>query len=331
MIGDKFYLIIASIPVATMLGMTGVVKVYYTLKDICRSSSRKRIDRIKEGFSYLVSELGLINSLGEYPKELSIEFIDGGYKLEFNIRTICDYAKVENKLDFIRILFGAYEVKSKNELDIITLNIYEEKLKEVVYDLVELNQYQLLLGYNHQGPLIADMKKGCHLLVSGLQGQGKTQQVKIMAKNLKNADIVYLNSFKNDFKGIIGLFINGQANILKYIKRLLENKERRCKPLYVVIDEMMTLDLRGISDNIKQLLSIGRHLNIFVIGIIQIATKENCKFKDLFTYRVSFKQIDRSSYDVCLGVSVPAKDLMQREFYFLGDDLYKGRTYKLVE
>ena len=109
----------------------------------------------------------------------------------------------------------------------------------------------------------------------------------------------------------------------------MEVQEKRNKPLYIVIEEMQIISKnKHLQELLKELLSIGRHFNIFIIGIIQNATKENCSFKDLFNCRCSFRQIDTSSYSVCLGVSVE-KVLEQREFYFLDNQLIKGYTFNI--
>lgn len=122
--------------------------------------------------------------------------------------------------------------------------------------------------------------------------------------------------------------INEHKEIEAYLKAILEDKIVRKKTLYIVLEEMQGLNNnKKIADLCKELLSYGRHYNIFVVGIIQIATKENCKFKDLFNCRITFKQMDSSAYSVCLSVGVE-KDLRQREFYLYAENgLQKGRTF----
>lgn len=207
----------------------------------------------------------------------------------------------------------------------LVLTIYKAK-EYLSYSPVELEEHELLLGYNEQGYVIADMKKQVHLLISGLSGQGKSKMVNYMLHNIsQNAQILVLNGFEEDYKGFI--LVNGLKAIESRLGEILEHKEKRNKPLYLVIEEMQVLSKnKKIQEMLKEILSVGRHYNIFVIGIIQIANKENCSFKDLFNSRLSFKQIDTSSYSVCLGVNVD-KSLEQREFYFLSDELVKGYTF----
>ena len=108
----------------------------------------------------------------------------------------------------------------------------------------------------------------------------------------------------------------------------MEAAEWHEKPLYIVIEELATLKDKKLINILKEMLCVCRHYNIFIIGIIQIATKEELKFKSYFISRLSFKQLDSSSYQVVLGAGVE-KDLNKREFYCLTDVLYKGRTYTL--
>ena len=53
---------------------------------------------------------------------------------------------------------------------------------------------------------------------------------------------------------------------------------------------------KGITKAITDLLAIGRHYNIFLVGISQQGTKESVKFKDLFNSRICFSQVEESSY-----------------------------------
>lgn len=292
-------------------------------------NQQKVIKEIKYNFKRIILELGLYNSSGQYPNDLKIKFNKYGYYLEFNISGITSFSKIENNIDFISNCLKAYELICKNKKGLVTLYVYTKTLEELNFNKIKLDPYKLLLGYNYNGPIIADMSKGAHLLISGLPGQGKTGLIKALVSNIDAADVILINCFKDDFKNIKVTFIDGSNNILKYLNRLLENSMKRKRPLYIVLEELMTLDNKSMNDTIKKLLAIGRHLNIFIIGIIQIATKENCKYKDLFNYRLTFKQVDTSSYNVILGISVPNKNLKKREFYFLGDDLYKGYTYTL--
>ena len=209
----------------------------------------------------------------------------------------------------------------------LTLSIYKPQ-DFLDYKQVQLQDRELLLGYNQQGYIIADMGKYPHLLISGLSNQGKSKMVNYMLKNLEDrANILVLNGFKEDYRGFT--LVQGTKAIQRRIEAILKDKEIRIKPLYLVLEEMQSISKdKKLQEQLKELLSMGRHYNIFVIGIIQNATKENCSFKDLFNCRCSFRQIDSSSYQVCLGTSVE-KGLEQREFYFLDSNLIKGYTFSI--
>lgn len=209
----------------------------------------------------------------------------------------------------------------------LTLSIYKPQ-DFLDYKQVQLQDRELLLGYNQQGYIIANMGKYPHLLISGLSNQGKSKMVNYMLKNLEDrANILVLNGFKEDYRGFT--LVQGTKAIQRRIEAILKDKEIRIKPLYLILEEMQSISKdKKLQEQLKELLSMGRHYNIFVIGIIQNATKENCSFKDLFNCRCSFRQIDSSSYQVCLGTSVE-KGLEQREFYFLDSNLIKGYTFSI--
>lgn len=206
----------------------------------------------------------------------------------------------------------------------LILTMYKPK-EYLNYKPVELSSYELLLGYGQEGYIIANMSKYPHLLISGLSNQGKSKMVNYMLKNISDkADILVLNGFKEDYKGFV--LVQDIKSIERRIGTIIAPLKKRKRPLYLVIEEMQVISKnKRLQERLKELLSVGRHYNIFVIGIIQNATKENCSFKDLFNCRCSFRQIDNSSYSVCLGTSVE-KTLEQREFYFLDSELVKGNT-----
>ena len=209
----------------------------------------------------------------------------------------------------------------------LILSIYKPQ-EFLDYKQVQLQDRELLLGYNQQGYIIADMGKYPHLLISGLSNQGKSKMIYYMLKNLEDrANILVLNGFKEDYRGFT--LVQGTKAIQRRIEAILKDKEIRSKPLYLILEETQSMSKdKKLQEQLKELLSMGRHYNIFVIGIIQNATKENCSFKDLFNCRCSFRQIDSSSYSVCLGTSVE-KGLEQREFYFLDSNLIKGYTFSI--
>lgn len=217
-----------------------------------------------------------------------------------------------------------FTLMEDNEL---ILTMYKPK-EYLNYEPVELPSYELLLGYGQEGYIIANMSKYPHLLISGLSNQGKSKMVNYMLKNISDkADILVLNGFKEDYKEFV--LIRDIKSIERRIGTIIAPLKKRKRPLYLVIEEMQVISKnKRLQELLKELLSVGRHYNIFVIGIIQNATKENCSFKDLFNCRCSFRQIDTSSYMVALGTSVE-KGLEQREFYYLDTELTKGYTFSI--
>ena len=209
----------------------------------------------------------------------------------------------------------------------LTVNHYYQNYINKEYTKVDLDEYTLLAGYNKEGCITINMLRTPHLLITGLSGQGKSRCLKVMLLNLQEkADIVLCNCFAEDYKGIKARKIYGEVNILNYINLLLENIEKKEKPLYLVIEELGTIKDKKLIAKIQELLCIARHYNIYVIGVIQIATKEELKFKSYFNARLTFRQLDDAAYRVVLGTGLEEK-LCQRQFALISDDLYLGRTY----
>ena len=262
-------------------------------------------------------------------KVKSIFYLNGniGYRAFFKYRDV-DLIKLNFLKPYVNKIFGCDKADfTLMDNGALTLSIYKPQ-EFLDYKQVQLQDRELLLGYNQQGYIIADMGKYPHLLISGLSNQGKSKMIYYMLKNLGDrANILVLNGFKEDYRGFT--LVQGTKAIQRRIEAILKDKEIRIKPLYLILEEMQSISKdKKLQEQLKELLSMGRHYNIFVIGIIQNATKENCSFKDLFNCRCSFRQIDSSSYQVCLGTSVE-KGLEQREFYFLDSNLIKGYTFSI--
>ena len=186
----------------------------------------------------------------------------------------------------------------------------------------------LTVGYEKglfRKPITIDMNVTPHLLCCGLSGQGKSKCIEYA---VRGKDVVLLNAFEDDFKSIKARRIIGNENILHYLEMLVREPYKRDKPLYIVIDELLVCCMdKKISNAIKDLLAIGRHYNVFVIGIAQRGTKTDLSFKDLFNARMTFRQVEESSYRAILGVSVEERNLKKREFILMSDDVHFGRTY----
>lgn len=252
---------------------------------------------------------------------------DTGYRAFLKYRDV-NLTKLNFLKPYVNKIFGCDRADfTLMDNGALTLSIYKPQ-DFLDYKQVQLQDRELLLGYNQQGYIIADMGKYPHLLISGLSNQGKSKMIYYMLKNLGDrANILLLNGFKEDYRGFT--LVQGTKAIQRRIEAILKDKEIRIKPLYLILEEMQSINKdKKLQEQLKELLSMGRHYNIYCIGIIQNATKENCSFKDLFNCRCSFRQIDSSSYQVCLGTSVE-KGLEQREFYFLDSNLVKGYTFNI--
>ena len=223
-------------------------------------------------------------------------------------------------IDTALFLFGAIAIAL----------IANELKKHIKLTMVKENDYTLKLGYNILHiPIIVDMKKMPHLLIVGLSNSGKS---KIAEYALRDKDCILLNTFKDDYKSIKGRRIIGNNSILRYLQNTLSNIYYRDKPFYILIDEILVLSKdKKINTAIQDLLSIARHYNIFLVCISQAGQKECVSYKHLFNCRLCLRMINATDYSVVLGVTPENTNLVQRQFYLLSDDLYKGTSYLLKD
>lgn len=188
------------------------------------------------------------------------------------------------------------------------------------------NDFTICVGHSRFRKIIVNMLVTPHLLTCGLSGMGKSKCIEYA---MKNKNCVLLNAFRDDFTSINCLRINDIEQILKFLENIKDKYQK--KPLYIVIDEMLVLCMnKKINKAILDLLATGRHYNIFLIGIAQRGTKQDIPFKDLFNARLTFRQVEASSYGAILGY-YPEENLKlnKQEFILFSDDIYRGRTYDL--
>ena len=165
-----------------------------------------------------------------------------------------------------------------------------------------------------------NMQIAPHLLVAGLSGQGKSMFVEYLFKDRKDIDNVYLvNAYRSDFKSLKCKRINSTTNTLKLLTEVYTELQKH--PRYIIVDELLELSIREpkIIKELTKALAVSRHYNTFFICIAQQATKEEIKCKSLFNCRVTFKQVEYSSYQTILGYSPEDRQLQAREFYYLSD------------
>ena len=208
--------------------------------------------------------------------------------------------------------------------------ITAELRKYIKFTVVKESEYTLKLGYNILHiPIIVDMKRLPHLLIVGLSNSGKS---KIAEYALRGKDCILLNTFKDDFKSLKSRRIIGNDKILSYLQNTLNNIYYRDHPFFIVIDEILVLSKdKKINTAIQDLLSIARHYNIFLVCISQAGQKECVSYKHLFNCRLCMRMVNSTDYSVVLGVTPKNTTLVQRQFYLLSDDLYKGTSYLLKD
>lgn len=194
---------------------------------------------------------------------------------------------------------------------------------------IKENDYTLTVGHTEilHRKILVDMKLTPHILICGLSGQGKSKCVEY-AMSGKNC--ILINAFRDDFLTLNCKRINDIDEILEFLENI--RNVYQDTPLYIVIDELLTLSINNkkISKAILDLLATGRHYNIFLVGISQRGTKQDIPFKDLFNARLTFRQVEPSSYGAILGY-YPEENLKlnKQEFILFSDDIYRGRTYDL--
>lgn len=257
-------------------------------------------------------------------KLINKEKTSTGYKLTFEVPQGEATKILEDNIEVLEKAFRGNviitDIPFSNLCEVI---IIRDPVGELQYNSIKLPGTQLLIGYDYQGdPIIADMLETPHLLLTGLSGNGKTGMIRVAIKNLiesNSADIMLLNGFMDDYKGFKINHIINHDSIKEYIEELLERIEegiKRDKPLYVVFEELGKIKDKELINLTTKLLQYGRHNKIYLIGIIQTATKEELKFKSLFNARCTFKQLEESSYRVVLGCSIEEK-LKKKRILFI--------------
>lgn len=261
----------------------------------------------------------------------NIELLDHGFKTIIDISGVCGFEEIEKYQDYLKQLFRADNIDIKNVKGKAIINVINDPAHDIDYKFIKLSPYELLIGFDNKGhEIIVSMLKTPHIGVVGTSLSGKSKCIEIALRNLKGADITLINCFSKDFKGINANRINGNNEILEYLQRVSENKQKRNRPHFLVIDEYNVLsNTKGIDKVIQDLLSQARHFNVFLIVIMQIGNKEDCKFKNLLNVRIAFKTIESATLRAFLGCSVIDDTLNQREFYCLSNELYKGYTYTI--
>lgn len=257
----------------------------------------------------------------DYGSVLTIELPPGGTttKLEDNIEAI-------EKAYKCRCILRNIPFSNIVEIELVTKDI-----KGLKQPLMLLTPYQLVLGYDFKGdPIITDMSSTPHLGVVGTSKMGKSVCIEMALQAIQEQiNILMINCFNDDFKSLQGRRINENEAMKEVLEEELNNKEWREKPLYILIDEYNVLSktVKKIDDVIQGLLAQGRHFNVYLIIIMQLGNKEDCKFKNLFNCRLAFKTIEKQTISAFLGCPVQDTNLKRQEFYLYHTELIRGRSY----
>ena len=195
---------------------------------------------------------------------------------------------------------------------------------------VKLKHTQFIVGYDDKlKPIIVDFKRTPHAGVMGGSEMGKSKCVETMIASNPYIDVSLVNAFEEDFTSLNVNRINGIEEIKAFLKAELDNKEKRSRPHVIVIDECNVLSLtKGMDDLIKGLLAQGRHFNVYIIAILQLANKNDCSYKNLFNVRISFRHLDTDLITTFIG-SKPDEILKPREFFMYDVDYKQGVTYTI--
>lgn len=303
---------------ALLLG-TGLA-MYEGLNYLYNFRNNKKWNDLQKGIkieNYKILE----NTKTDYGNVLTIELPPGGTvaKLEDNIEAI-------EKAYKCRCLIRNIPFSNIVEIDLIT-----KEIKGLKQPLMLLTDHELLLGYNLKGiPIIVDMSSTPHLGVVGTSKMGKSVCIEMALQAIQEKiNIMMINCFADDFKSLEGRRINDNEAMKEALEEELNNKEWREKPLYILIDEYNVLSktVKKIDDVIQGLLAQGRHFNVFIVCIMQLGNKEDCKFKNLFNCRLAFKTIEKQTISAFLGCPVPDTNMQRQEFYLYHTELVRGRSY----
>lgn len=307
---------------ALLLG-TGLA-MYEGLNYLCNFKNNKKWNGLQKGVK--IENYKILESRKtDYGSILTIELPPGGTttKLEDNIEAI-------EKSYKCRCLIRNIPFSNIVEIELVT-----KEIKGLKQPLMLLKAYELLLGYDFKGDqIIADMSSTPHLGVVGTSKMGKSVCIEMALQSIQDKiDILMINCFADDFKSLQGRRINDNQEMKEALEGELNNKEWREKPLYILIDEYNVLSktVKKIDDVIQGLLAQGRHFNVFIICIMQLGNKEDCKFKNLFNCRLAFKTIEKQTISAFLGCPVPDTNMQRQEFYLYHIELIRGRSYDKIK
>lgn len=270
-------------------------------------------------------------------------YIEGDVKLyKLNFLKL-DINKIFNALD------SKFEYSLNNEKesdDILLKVILVSDVEDELYKYLNLEPFELLLGFGDDGYLIANMRKYPHVFIGGLTNMGKSKLLECIIKNLQDKALFFgIQNQKNDLNKLIKEVASTNGEIINLLKRIdniyvnrVKEDNKFYKHIYIVIEEIAFLysevpksekdAQKTIQYYLHKFIKLSRAVNIYIIATTQKTTLDNCSIKDMFNTRISFRQVELQGYRNTLGIT-PDENLKQREFYLLTDELYKGYTFTL--
>ena len=241
-------------------------------------------------------------------------------KFEFNLKNIGDFKKIKKAIEIIRVCTHKEisQVESKTNHFAVEIKKDDYTLGLIEYNKKYGNQdkYSALLGIDtNNQPVVFDLKKSIHTLISGATGMGKTTILNniiytLSQKNTKKELEIYLIDIKKTLSIWEGLphikneQIEDVYDALDTFEEISEIMEERLDILaekkmtkatddmfphiMVIIDELADLMLTGLKkdteDEITHIAQLGRAVNISLViatqnPIVKVCTsliKANC-------------------------------------------------------
>ena len=275
------------------------------------------------------AEIQMPNKEEKVPQLLLLEYIPEGIQAIFSISGICDFETFAKQEDFLKNLAKCKSVELENPPGYVLIRFLFKEVQDLPFTKIPVTNTQLVIGYDYNlQPIIVDMAKTPHIGVVGLSLSGKTRAMELALENTPDRDIILINCMEKDFTNLpeATRYISTE-DMLNCLTTLLGTGYHE-RPLYVVIDEYNVLsNIKTIDKAIQDLLSQARHFNIYVIVIMQLGNKEDCKFKNLFNVRIVFRTIDEPTVRAFLGMSTNHKVLQDRKFIIFHSKLERGISY----
>lgn len=230
---------------------------------------------IKNKWNLIMIQNNLVNELGETFNIAKINDADYGFLLIVGIPTgfsFNDLDKIKPKIeDGLKCLV---EMEHNKLNGWIKVRLIMKPFEEREFKPIRTMPYELYVGYNHLGPVIINMNKFPHILITGVTGSGKNSALEIILANLManhskdkvqffltqlmKKELIYFKRYENvvgmafNLNEAVTMFeeiekiINERVNLIfNYAEKGIKNidqynekfKDKQLSYVYVVIDE----------------------------------------------------------------------------------------------